>query len=428
MRELSLFTGAGGGLLGTQLLGWQTVGAVEIDDDCCRMLDARQRDGSFPSFPIWNMDIREFNRAVAHRYRGRVDVITAGFPCPPFSVAGKRLGAEDPRNMWPATLECIQVVRPPVVYLENVPGLLARNRRTIYKVLLRGKRRRRHVEAITQDFPSYYGRVLGDLGQSGYDCRYRILSAAEMGAPHKRDRLWVVARNASGNGWARSERFRRGRLPSPEEFVAKWPTPTVNGDYNRKGLSKNSGDGLATAVKVWPTPQSHAAAPGNPERVGRFGTQHGGRNLNDEVAKWPTPQAYSSRDSRPPGINALDIAVRNMYPTPNATDGKGPSTRSEGKERPKCDDDLPDAVAAAGPSGTLNPQWVEWLMGWPPNHTSLLPTDGTPHQGWEVEPPIPRVSTGVKNRTARLKALGNGWVPQTGAMGWLLLTEDLFHD
>lgn len=81
MRELSLFTGGGGGLLASVLLGWQTIGAVEIDAWCCERVGQRRDEGHLGEwFPIWNMDIREFNKEVAGSYAGMVDVISAGFP------------------------------------------------------------------------------------------------------------------------------------------------------------------------------------------------------------------------------------------------------------------------------------------------------------------------------------------------------------
>lgn len=174
MRELSLFTGIGGGLLGTHLLGWRCVGAVEIDEYCCDRLEQRRDEGHFGYwFPVWRLDIREFNTRVAEQYAGMVDVISAGFPCQPFSVAGKRRGEADERNMWPATLECIRTVRPRYAFLENVSGLVA---------------------------SGYLDRIISDLTQSRYDCRWRILSAAEVGAPHKRDRLWIVAMDTNTAG------------------------------------------------------------------------------------------------------------------------------------------------------------------------------------------------------------------------------------
>ena len=167
MTELSLFTGIGGGLLGTScLLGWKCIGAVEYEKYPCQVLQQRITDGCFEPFPIYCMDIREFNRRIAPMYTGVVDVITAGFPYQPFSVAGKRRGNEDERNMWPATIECIRVVRPRHLLLENVPGLLTHE---------------------------YVRRIYGDLAESGYTTPWRCLSAAEVGAPHKRVRWFVVA-------------------------------------------------------------------------------------------------------------------------------------------------------------------------------------------------------------------------------------------
>ena len=92
MNELSLFSGAGGGLLGTMLLGFRPIGYVEWDDYCQRVLAARIRDGFLSDAPIFG-DIKTFiSDGYAASYTGLVDVITAGFPCQPFSVAGKRKG------------------------------------------------------------------------------------------------------------------------------------------------------------------------------------------------------------------------------------------------------------------------------------------------------------------------------------------------
>jgi DNA (cytosine-5)-methyltransferase 1 len=170
MRELSLFSGAGGGLLGTKLLGWQHFGYVEFNIYCQQVIAQRIKDGILDEAPIFS-DIRAFlSEGYAESYKGMVDVITAGFPCQPFSTAGKQLGADDPRNMWPATISCIRTIRPKYCFLENVPALAT---------------------------SGYFGTVLGDLAEAGYSARWRILSAAELGAPHKRDRLWIVGYTSS---------------------------------------------------------------------------------------------------------------------------------------------------------------------------------------------------------------------------------------
>lgn len=162
MRELSLFTGVGGGLLGTKLLGWTCVCAVEIEPYCQEVLVRRQADGWLDPFPIWP-DVRTFDGTA---WRGRVDVVTAGFPCQPFSLAGKRKGADDERNGWPDTARIIGEVRPRYALLENVPGLLD---------------------------SGYFGRVLGDLAELGYDATWGVFSAGAAGAHHVRSRVWICA-------------------------------------------------------------------------------------------------------------------------------------------------------------------------------------------------------------------------------------------
>ena len=166
MNHLSLFTGAGGGELGALLLGWDTIGYVEWDSYCQKVLAQRIKDGILNEAPIFS-DIRAFNsEGYARSYQGLVDVISGGFPCQPFSVAGKQAGADDERNMWPPTIDCIRLVRPRYCLLENVPGLIA---------------------------TGYFSTVLGELAEAGYDARWKVISAAEVGAPHKRDRLWIMA-------------------------------------------------------------------------------------------------------------------------------------------------------------------------------------------------------------------------------------------
>jgi DNA (cytosine-5)-methyltransferase 1 len=174
VRELSLFSGAGGGLLATHhLLGWKTCGYVEFNDYCQRVIAARIRDGLLTDAPIFG-DIRTFvSEGYAASYTGLVDVVSAGFPCQPFSVAGKQAGADDERNMWPATRDVIRIVRPRSVLLENVPGLLG---------------------------TGYVWTIFADLAALGFVGRWGVLGAAEFGAPHLRERLWIVAHDNSRRG------------------------------------------------------------------------------------------------------------------------------------------------------------------------------------------------------------------------------------
>ena len=167
MNGLSLFSGAGIGELALKhiLPDYRTVGYVEWDKYCQAVIRARIKDGILDDAPIFG-DIRHFNAAYASLYAGKVDWLSAGFPCQPFSVAGRRAGEADERNMWPATRDAICILRPRYVFLENVPALLTHG---------------------------YIGQILRDLAKMGYDASWGIVSAADSGLPHLRERLWFLA-------------------------------------------------------------------------------------------------------------------------------------------------------------------------------------------------------------------------------------------
>jgi len=167
MNELSLFTGAGGGILGTKyFLGWKTIGYVEIEEYCQKVISQRIRDGLLDNAPIYG-DIKTFiDSGCAKLYRGITDIITAGFPCQPFSVAGKQKGEQDERNLWPQTRDTISIVRPRYILLENVPALLSHD---------------------------YIWTILFEITKMGYDSRWGVVGADNAGAPHRRKRLWCVA-------------------------------------------------------------------------------------------------------------------------------------------------------------------------------------------------------------------------------------------
>lgn len=164
MRELHLFAGIGGGILGGMLLGHTPVCAVEIEPFCRKVLSARQRDGVLPSFPTFG-DVKEFD---GKHWRGKVDVVCGGFPCQPFSSAGKRLGTADPRHLWPEMARIVSEVRPRYVFAENVS-----------------------IRAFEQPYD--------DLRAMGYRVPPALcLGAVDVGAPHRRNRWWLLAADTDG--------------------------------------------------------------------------------------------------------------------------------------------------------------------------------------------------------------------------------------
>lgn len=162
MNELALFAGAGGGILGGHLLGWRCVCAVEFNAYARSVLLARQNDRTLAPFPIWD-DVRTFD---GRPWRGVIDVVSGGFPCQDVSVAGKGDGLDGERSgLWSEMARIIGEVRPRFAFVENSPTLTSRG----------------------------LGRVLGDLAALGMDARWGVLGAHNAGAPHLRDRIWIVA-------------------------------------------------------------------------------------------------------------------------------------------------------------------------------------------------------------------------------------------
>ena len=153
------------------------------------------------------------------------------------------------------------------------------------------------------------------------------------------------------------------------------PTPTAQ-TYGTQGSSGTKRPSLETMARhnLWPTPQAHDATKGNANRVGRYGTKHGGRNLNDWVMKWPTPQArdYKGVPGNNFNMSSLPRAV-NQWPTPTANEDA--ASTPNGKMQPMLGNH--PGVRGTTPEewsrGSLNPLWVEWLMGWPIGWTGLEP-------------------------------------------------------
>ena len=170
MRTAHLFAGAGGGLLADLILGHTPILAVEWDKYCCCVLRERAADGWFPDLSVWEGDVRMFDPS---EYTGKVDCIHAGFPCQDISVAGKQsgLGEGTRSGLYREVIRIAGVIRPQYIFLENVAAILNNG-----------------LEC-----------VLADLVTLGYEFRWTCLRASECGAPHHRDRWWLLA-HSNSNG------------------------------------------------------------------------------------------------------------------------------------------------------------------------------------------------------------------------------------
>jgi len=168
-NAISICSGYGGIELGLQeVVPATTVCYVEIEVSAAAILAARMEEGYLDQAPVWS-DLKTFD---TEPWRGKVDILTGGFPCQPFSVAGAQLGEDDPRNLWPDTARLIRRLGVPIVFLENVPGILR----------------------------YYYDTIRPELREMGYEVTEGLFSAAETGAPHKRQRLFILAYSCGISG------------------------------------------------------------------------------------------------------------------------------------------------------------------------------------------------------------------------------------
>ncbi|MEO1417522.1 MAG: DNA (cytosine-5-)-methyltransferase [Bacteroidota bacterium] len=164
MNHGSLFSGIGGFDLPSEELGWKNIFQVEKDSYCRKVLKK-----NFPNTKLYK-DIFQFD---GKKYRGTVDIISGGFPCQPFSLAGKRAGKNDNRYLWPEMFRVICQIRPSWVVGENVPGILSMENGT------------------TLD------SILSDLESEGYEVQTFLIPACSVQAWHRRDRVWIIAHSKS---------------------------------------------------------------------------------------------------------------------------------------------------------------------------------------------------------------------------------------
>lgn len=340
MNELALFAGGGGGLYGSLLLGHTPVCAVEILPYNQKVLLQRQCDGVFPRFPVWD-DARTFD---GNPWRGHVDIVSGGFPCQDISAAGKGAGINGERSgLWGEMARIIREVQPRYVLVENSPMLTSRG----------------------------LGRVLGDLAAMGFDAKWGVLGAHHVGAPHKRDRIWILASARQRDVLLHTEHkeFRR-REQQPRracETTADMADAQSSGFSAGRLTGRNATDSDVFNVRAInggaDDAYAHSERQLQPQGIeqderGRLG------NVCCEVCN--TASQRQQRQGEP--VNACH----------SATDGKGKTDK---------------------------PEYVGFNREWPP------------------EPGVGRVVNGMADRSNRLIALGNGQVPRVVSTAWSILNE-----
>lgn len=366
---LAVCAGVGAIELGLQLaLGrdrYRTVGYIERDAYAAACLVARMADEALDQAPVWD-DVATFDGG---QWRGRVDLVSAGFPCQPFSQAGTRRGVEDERWLWPDVARVVREVGPGFVFLENVRGFLAEH--------------------------GGLGAVLGDLARLGFDAQWTVLSAAAVGATHRRERFWLLAYRHGG------------RLPE-----LRW------GPRYRRHPQRDADRPSGTDV-------ADAGGSGRPE-VARGA--HGQQGADGRRS----PQSADLSDGRREAVADTDSSGRGPAHGPGALGRSGPAG-DHAEQRTEPDATGGDVADTAGtrPQGGLPGASTRRsgpaergfeLPLWPP-----APDDW---RAWErviaaggPQPSVRRVAAGPAARLERLHALGNSVVPIVAAHAFLGLAR-----
>jgi DNA (cytosine-5)-methyltransferase 1 len=323
-------------------------------------------EGSLDEAPIWS-DLRTFN---GRRWRGIVDCILGGYPCQPFSIAGKQRGKADPRHLWPAIKELIPAVRPSFCLFENVSNHLRLG------------------------FPE----VRSDLREMGYLVTAGLFTAEEVSAPHERKRLFILAVEDSDRAfdtlWRDLQPAWAGAAGPTGEAVAD-----THGAERRARSAEGSGAERERGLSEW---QEDSGGAGRFREALADSTGLTEREPNDQERTIARFRTWADARRRGVQLGNTDSAGRGRSDLHLHERGQGEA--------------VPDAVWASGIMARFGPfppgrsdydRWVDVLTAYP-----------------EVEPALCRVAHGDANRLDRLRLCGNGVVPLVAAKAFHVLRED----
>ena len=398
ITHLGLCAGYGGIELGLhRVLGnLRSVALCEIEAFACANLVAKMEAGLLDPAPIWT-DLKTFPWA---EFRDRVDILTGGYPCQPFSAAGKRLGTEDPRHLWPFIASGIRILRPKLCYFENVEG---------------------HISLGLRE-------VLGDLGAAGYTAAWGIFSASEVGAPHQRKRVFILAYDQR----QRIEELHRIVAMGPQQHPAGdissgWRRVSFAADCN--GYDEETGE-LGSECSICGCDYTEDCECPGPTQDGYEYAEFDGVLYARPEQAWPSRPGEPQHECEPPRVVGTRVAHSNELRLEEH--GLQHAGVSFGSGRGQ-DAEAMDNTASLSHSCTQPRSGEERYGKGESNYLETSESRKTqPPLGGDADGPAgglgyAELQVSCDNRTDELRLLGNGVVPATAERAFLTLWEELFQ-
>jgi DNA (cytosine-5)-methyltransferase 1 len=345
MTHLSLFTGIGGIDLAAEWAGFETVAMVERDKFCQQVLAKR-----FPNMPIYD-DVTTFD---GYKYEKEIDLLSAGFPCQPHSLAGKRKASGDERDLWGEVVRILGETKPRFFLGENVPGLL------------------------TSESGRFFGRILNDLESLGYSVGWSTYGAKDIGAVHRRNRVFIIAYSnvLRCNDLSNQEREQLKSRGETQCKSKRYDACFCGSDAtNSKNLFCN---GSSYQSSVSPLSESRD---GNCSRVVGYSESESG--LQTDTSSITERGRRNSRQNTCCGHWQGDVADSN-------------GTRCKEQWGNISNESKHNPIKHGAYQSIKTGDWRQW---------GISPTV-------RLEPRVCGSNDGVPNRVDRLKALGNAVVPQ----------------
>ena len=356
--------------------------------------------------PIWT-DLKSFPWA---EFRDRVDILTGGYPCQPFSAAGKRLGTEDPRHLWPFIADGIRLLRPRLCYFENVEG---------------------HISLGLRE-------VVGELEQIGYSTAWGIFSASEVGAPHQRKRVFILAYDKSQRIQGHWADWLQESRPHAGQGLPLRGGDAGCGELANASDGSNPAHGYAEAHRLpskhWQEVCSGVAGGANatawPSRPGE--PQHGWEppRVVDSTSARQQAQRDESNGKRQEGFACESSELGNAAHWSN---GQQP-TKQQGRDSARGSSEagaMGNADHGRLASGLNAGSCTEADRGGQGDIEQAEPWQTQPSLGGDPHGPAggldyAELQVSCDNRTDELRLLGNGVVPATADRAFRILIEELF--